>query len=124
MECLGRMRAAAFSLPFCDWKCRRRLATVDKRPLLRWEKRSIRLLPPVLAGRATTEVKGLEEFADEEDYIKAGGSELFLVKMQERKPMEKQSKIADKVFTLYLLQILKCFFLLILFSLPFYRHFV
>ncbi|KAI0496373.1 hypothetical protein KFK09_022689 [Dendrobium nobile] len=97
MECLGRMRAAALSLPFCDWKCQRRLAAGKRWPLLRQRKRSIRLLPPFRAGGAMTEVKGVEEFADEEDYIKAGGSERFFVQMQERKPMEKQSKIADKL---------------------------
>lgn len=45
-----------------------------------------------------------EEFADEEDYIKAGGSELVYVQMQQNKDMEQQSKLADKVsFSLYLL---------------------
>nr|D9IL24.1 RecName: Full=Lycopene epsilon cyclase, chloroplastic; Short=OgLCY-E; Flags: Precursor [Oncidium hybrid cultivar]ADJ67815.1 lycopene zeta-cyclase [Oncidium hybrid cultivar] len=88
------MRSAAFSLPFCDWKCRRRLGAADKWPLL---KRSFRILPPLIAGGATTEVKEVEKFADEEDFIKAGGSELFFVKMQERKPMEKQRKIADEL---------------------------
>ncbi|PKU88076.1 lycopene epsilon cyclase, chloroplastic isoform X1 [Dendrobium catenatum] len=97
MECLGRMRAAGLSLPFCAWKCQRRLAAGERWPLLRQRKRSIRLLPPFRASGAMTEVKGVEEFADEEDYIKAGGSERFFVQMQERKPMEKQSKIADKL---------------------------
>lgn len=40
---------------------------------------------------------GIEEFADEEDFVKAGGSERLFVRMQERKPMEKQSKIAEKL---------------------------
>lgn len=47
-----------------------------------------------------TTVKDEEEmkgFADEEDFVKAGGSELLFVQMQERKPMEKQSRITDKV---------------------------
>ena len=39
-----------------------------------------------------------EDFADEEDYIKAGGSELLFVQMQQNKEMDKQSKLADKVF--------------------------
>lgn len=38
-----------------------------------------------------------ENFADEENYIKAGGSELVFVQMQQKKSMEKQSKLADKV---------------------------
>lgn len=36
-------------------------------------------------------------FADEEDYVKGGGSELLFVQMQQNKTMEKQSKLADKV---------------------------
>lgn len=38
------------------------------------------------------------KFADEEDFIKAGGSELLFVQMQQRKVMNQQSKLADKVF--------------------------
>ena len=38
-----------------------------------------------------------EGFANEEDYIKAGGSELVFVQMQQNKSMEMQSKLADKV---------------------------
>lgn len=38
-----------------------------------------------------------EGFADEEDYIKAGGSDLVFVQMQQNKAMDKQSKLADKL---------------------------
>ena len=38
-----------------------------------------------------------DNFADEEDYIKAGGSELDFVQMQQNKYMDKQSKLVDKV---------------------------
>ncbi|KAB5552552.1 hypothetical protein DKX38_009863 [Salix brachista] len=37
------------------------------------------------------------KFADEEDFIKAGGSELVFVQMQQRKVMNQQSKLADKL---------------------------
>jgi lycopene epsilon-cyclase len=37
------------------------------------------------------------DFADEEDYRKAGGGELLFVQMQATKPMETQSKIGSKV---------------------------
>ncbi|KAK3161105.1 hypothetical protein QOZ80_1BG0071910 [Eleusine coracana subsp. coracana] len=37
------------------------------------------------------------EFADEEDYRKAGGGELLFVQMQATKPMDSQSKIASKL---------------------------
>lgn len=47
---------------------------------------------------ATVKVEDEElEFADDEDFVKAGGSELLFVRMQERKPMEMQTKIADTV---------------------------
>ncbi|CAI9759066.1 unnamed protein product [Fraxinus pennsylvanica] len=38
-----------------------------------------------------------EDFADEEDYIKAGGSELLFVQMQQNKHMDQQSKFSDKL---------------------------
>ncbi|KAL0345080.1 UNVERIFIED_CONTAM: Lycopene epsilon cyclase, chloroplastic [Sesamum radiatum] len=38
-----------------------------------------------------------EDFADEEDYVKAGGSELLFVQMQQNKHMDQQSKLADKL---------------------------
>ncbi|XP_011627261.1 lycopene epsilon cyclase, chloroplastic isoform X1 [Amborella trichopoda] len=38
-----------------------------------------------------------EEFVDEEDFIKAGGTELLYVQMQQNKPMNDQPKIADKL---------------------------
>ncbi|KAG9451815.1 hypothetical protein H6P81_004719 [Aristolochia fimbriata] len=36
-------------------------------------------------------------FADEEEYVKAGGSLMRFVEMQERKPMEEQGRISDKL---------------------------
>ncbi|XP_050270180.1 lycopene epsilon cyclase, chloroplastic isoform X1 [Quercus robur] len=38
-----------------------------------------------------------EGFADKEDYVKGGGSELLFVQMQQNKLMDKQSKLADKL---------------------------
>ncbi|KAI4380770.1 hypothetical protein MLD38_006921 [Melastoma candidum] len=46
-------------------------------------------------GESCVAVK--EGFADEEDYVKAGGSELYFVQMQQNKIMERQSRIADKL---------------------------
>lgn len=51
-----------------------------------------------------------EDFADEEDYIKAGGSELVFVQMQQKKSMDKQSKLADKVALFFLPSFLPFFF--------------
>lgn len=55
--------------------------------------------------KAESCVVAKEDFADEEDFVKAGGSELVFVEMQQKKAMEMQSKLADKVFGFYL-----CFF--------------
>ncbi|KAG6413863.1 hypothetical protein SASPL_126578 [Salvia splendens] len=38
-----------------------------------------------------------EDFADEEDYVKAGGTELLFVQMQQKKAMDHQSKLTDKL---------------------------
>ncbi|KAF9612595.1 hypothetical protein IFM89_002191 [Coptis chinensis] len=38
-----------------------------------------------------------ECFADEDDYVKAGGSEILFVEMQQAKPMDKQAKLAEKL---------------------------
>ncbi|KAL5728706.1 lycopene epsilon-cyclase [Ranunculus cassubicifolius] len=38
-----------------------------------------------------------EDYVDEEDFIKAGGSEILFVKMQQTKDMEKQEKLANKL---------------------------
>ncbi|XP_051149504.1 lycopene epsilon cyclase, chloroplastic isoform X2 [Andrographis paniculata] len=38
-----------------------------------------------------------EDFADEEDYVKAGGSEILFVQMQQQKRMDHQSKLSDKL---------------------------
>lgn len=43
-----------------------------------------------------------EKFADQEDYIRAGGSQLLYVQMQQDKQMDEQSKFSDKVLYLSL----------------------
>lgn len=49
-----------------------------------------------------------EGFADEEDYIKGGGSELLFVQMQQNKHMEMQSKLSDKV-TYFFKSLILCY---------------
>lgn len=70
-----------------------------RRPI--WTRRTVALRRcRVEASVAKSEsCVALEEgaFADEEDYIKAGGSELYFVQMQQNKTMENQSRISDKV---------------------------
>ncbi|KAL0710120.1 hypothetical protein Bca4012_017098 [Brassica carinata] len=38
-----------------------------------------------------------EDYADEEDFVKAGGSEIMFVQMQQNKDMDEQSKLVDKL---------------------------
>ena len=52
----------------------------------------------VMAGTGSESCTAVREgFADDEDYIKGGGSELLFVQMQQNKTMEMQSKLADVV---------------------------
>ncbi|PKI51839.1 hypothetical protein CRG98_027757 [Punica granatum] len=85
--------AGAPSCPASSWfDCRRR-------PVRTWRRAAFRRCR-VEAGVAKGDsCVALEEgaFADGEDYIKAGGSELYFVQMQQNKTMEKQSRISDKL---------------------------
>nr|XP_010938743.1 lycopene epsilon cyclase, chloroplastic isoform X1 [Elaeis guineensis] len=107
MECLGGTNYAALSIPFHDWRFRWRWMVAGKQ-LLHQRRRPSGLVRRLRvrgdgAGResctvtAATVVEEEKKFADEEDFIKSGGSELFYVEMQASKPMEKQGKIADKL---------------------------
>ncbi|OWM77277.1 hypothetical protein CDL15_Pgr028914 [Punica granatum] len=99
MECVFGVRnfsvamAGAPSCPASSWfDCRRR-------PVRTWRRAAFRRCR-VEAGVAKGDsCVALEEgaFADGEDYIKAGGSELYFVQMQQNKTMEKQSRISDKL---------------------------
>ncbi|XP_009405152.1 lycopene epsilon cyclase, chloroplastic-like isoform X2 [Musa acuminata AAA Group] len=100
MECLGRANSAAISVHFDEWRFRRRkVAAYGKQLPPRQRRRSLARIRVRAAGGGVDScvATGIEEFADEEDFVKAGGSERLFVRMQERKPMEKQSKIAEKL---------------------------
>lgn len=62
----------------------------------RWRSHSLKVEAKAGAGSESC-VVAKEDFADEEDFVKAGGSELVFVQMQQKKSMEMQSKLADKV---------------------------
>ncbi|RWW78530.1 hypothetical protein BHE74_00013253 [Ensete ventricosum] len=99
MECLGRANSAAISVHFDQWRFRRRKVVASGKQLMRRQRRrSLALLRVRASGGGVDScvATGIDEFADE-DFIKAGGSERLFVQMQERKPMEKQSKIAEKL---------------------------
>lgn len=59
-----------------------------------------RVKASVANGESRVAVK--EGFPDEEDYVKAGGSELYFVQLQQNKTMEKQSRISDKLLPISL----------------------
>ncbi|GFP87579.1 lycopene epsilon cyclase chloroplastic [Phtheirospermum japonicum] len=50
----------------------------------------------VPGARAVWPVPVKEDFADEKDYVKAGGSEIFFIQMQQNKTMDQHSKLSDK----------------------------
>ncbi|XP_065849056.1 lycopene epsilon cyclase, chloroplastic [Euphorbia lathyris] len=96
MECLGARNFAAMAVfSFPKPRLRRRTLSSNKNRVIS-EKRC-HLLQVRSSRGSDSCVAVKEEFADEEDYIKAGGSELFFVEMQQKKAMEEQSKLADKL---------------------------
>jgi len=104
MECVGARNLTAMA--FCISPSLRL-----RRKKICWRRReassnAIRLRSMKLyakAGGAGSEscVVAKEDYADEEDFVKAGGSELVFVQMQQKKSMDMQSKLADKVCFFY-----------------------
>ncbi|KAL6984633.1 Lycopene epsilon cyclase, chloroplastic [Sarracenia purpurea var. burkii] len=102
MECIGARNFAAMAVSRCPiwrsrWKRSRNKQTtrVVHRCSSRISSRSLRVRSSSAGNESCVAVK--EDFADEEDYIKAGGSEFLFVQMQQKKGMDKQSKLADKL---------------------------
>ena len=122
MECggarnFGAMAAVLFTGPRPVWRSKtgvaaqphssRRSGSSAKQSVFNSNKRY--RLHQVRSGGGSNSSRGMNDscsgvavkegkFADEEDFIKAGGSELVFVQMQQRKVMNQQSKLADKVF--------------------------
>ncbi|XP_010656042.1 lycopene epsilon cyclase, chloroplastic-like isoform X1 [Vitis vinifera] len=98
MECLGAPNFAAMAVSTsAPWRSRRRRMRPENAC---FNHRDSCYLPSVrVRASAGSEscVVVKEGFADEEDYIKAGGSELLFVQMQQNKAMDEQSKLADKL---------------------------
>lgn len=99
MECIGARNFAAMAVSTCPtWRYRKKR---QRNKLTRVFHRhssytsSLRVRSSSAGSESCVAFK--EGFADEEDYIKAGGSELLFVQMQQNKLMEKQSKLADKL---------------------------
>ncbi|XP_042503625.1 lycopene epsilon cyclase, chloroplastic-like [Macadamia integrifolia] len=99
MDCVGARNIAAMAaVPSFSWRSRTR--RLSGRRSTRRSYRYHSCLPTIRAGASGGKdscVVIKEGFGDEEDNVKAGGSELLVVQMQQTKSMEKQAKIADKV---------------------------
>ncbi|CAN6829091.1 unnamed protein product [Brassica oleracea] len=52
------------------------------------------------SGGSESYVAVREDYADEEDFVKAGGSEIMFVQMQQNKDMDEKSKLVDETTTL------------------------
>ena len=103
MDCIGARNfstMAVFTCPRFKSLGRKRIMPRKKQPF--WP---IHMKVKCSGSDSCVVVK--EDFADEEDYIKAGGSELVFVQMQQNKDMDLQSKLSDKV--IFLIPYLKGF---------------
>ncbi|KAF8388789.1 hypothetical protein HHK36_025469 [Tetracentron sinense] len=98
MECFGARNFAAMAVSPCPaWRSRSIRFSGNETPWLYRYRSCRRTLEARASGGSESCVVVKEGFADEEDFIKAGGSELLFVQMQRTKPMEKLTKIADKL---------------------------
>lgn len=100
--CLGARNFAAMAVSSCStWRTRRKTLRAKQSVVdYRYSSYKVRASRSSNAGSESC-VAVEEDFADEEDYIKAGGSQLVFVEMQQNKSMDKQSKLADKVIFLF-----------------------
>lgn len=99
MECIGARNFATMAVSTRPtWKPRRkRLINMKIKPV-NSDISPLRLtVIRCSSGNESSCVAVKEEFADEEDYVKAGGSELLFVQMQQNKGMDSQSKLSDKL---------------------------
>lgn len=94
MDCIGVRNFIAMAVSrFPNWRPHHRVA--DRCSSSSCMSSSLRVMARGAGNESCVAVK--EGFADEEDFVKAGGSELLFVQMQQRKAMDEQSKLADKV---------------------------
>lgn len=107
MECVGVQNCAAMAVSkFPTTKSsRRRRFLLSKTHVLNYLHRYGSMTLRIKCSSSSSSKEGClavkENFADEEDYVKAGGSEMFYVQMQQNKNMDQQSKLSDKVFPFY-----------------------
>ncbi|GAV72988.1 RVT_1 domain-containing protein/NMT domain-containing protein/NMT_C domain-containing protein/Lycopene_cycl domain-containing protein, partial [Cephalotus follicularis] len=97
MECIGARNFAAMTMSFWPTgRHRRRGVTLRGKERKRKNRFQIRASGSSSVGSESC-VLVTKSIADEEDFKKAGGSQLLLVQMQQNKLMDKQSKFADKL---------------------------
>nr|AOH73308.1 lycopene epsilon-cyclase [Elaeagnus umbellata] len=91
---LGARNFAAMTASFCP---ELKLGFITKRPSCYRYRICQRSMSVKANAGSESCVVVKEDFADEEDFIKGGGSELLFVQMQQSKPMDLQSKLSDKL---------------------------
>ncbi|KAI7735588.1 hypothetical protein M8C21_030751 [Ambrosia artemisiifolia] len=91
MECFGgrHMSATMTGFRFMNYTSRREFSLLQHYRFTR--KQQIKC-----SAKSVVVKEGVSE-AEEEDYVKAGGSELLFVQMQQNKSMETQSRLSDKL---------------------------
>uniref|UniRef100_M0ZHH2 Lycopene epsilon cyclase n=1 Tax=Solanum tuberosum TaxID=4113 RepID=M0ZHH2_SOLTU len=97
MECVGAQNVGAmavFTRPRLKPLVGRRIMPRKKQSF--WPMSSMKVKCNSSSGSESC-VVDKEDFADEEDYIKAGGSQLVFVQMQQKKDMDQQSKLSDEL---------------------------
>lgn len=104
MDCvgLGARNFTAMTVSFCPTVRRGVIPSSKKEaPIFRYgtlcNKHSLLQVRANAGSESCVGVAVTQGFADEEDYVKGGGSQLLFVQMQQNKTMEKQSKLAEKV---------------------------
>ncbi|CAH8377232.1 unnamed protein product [Eruca vesicaria subsp. sativa] len=106
MECVGARNFAAMavtSFPSCS--SRRRLPLVKRYSFKNLRCGLCRVVVRASvsggggggSGSSESCVAVREDYADDEDFVKAGGSEITFVQMQQNKDMDEQSKLVDKL---------------------------
>lgn len=99
MECVGARNFAAMAVSaFPSWSSRRRFPVVKRYSFRNFRCGLCRVRASGGGGSGSESCVAVrEDFADEEDFVKAGGSEILFVQMQQNKDMDEQSKLVDKV---------------------------
>uniref|UniRef100_A0A1J3FTY1 Lycopene epsilon cyclase, chloroplastic n=1 Tax=Noccaea caerulescens TaxID=107243 RepID=A0A1J3FTY1_NOCCA len=99
MECVGARNFATMAVSaFPSWSSRRKLPVVKRYSVRNFRCGLCRVRASGGAGSGSESCVAVrEDFADEEDFVKAGGSEILFVQMQQNKDMDEQSKLIDKL---------------------------